>query len=194
MLEPGAGHLGHGLERAGLLEEMRGARDDPEQLLAGQGGERLPVQFDDVAVLAADDQQRGCGDLREPRTGEIGAAAARDHCGDPAAQLGGGEKRRAGAGAGAEEAQRQVRDVRLAADPERRLRHAFREQRDVEDVAAVARLGRGQQIEQERGESLGVQRVRDGYVARAEPARAAAMGEEDDAARVGRHAEVPGEV
>ena len=193
MLEPGAGHFGHGLQRAGLVEEMRGARDDPEQLLAGQGGERLPVKFDDVAVIAADDQERGRRDFGEHRPREIGATAARDHRGDPAAQFGGGEKRRAGAGAGAEETQRQVRDVRLAADPERRLHDAFGQQGNVEDVAAVARLVRRQQIEQERGESLGVQRVRDGHVARAEAAGAAAMGEKDDAARVGRHAEVPGE-
>ncbi len=95
-----------------------------------------------MAVLAADDQQRWRTDLREPWPGEIGATAARDHRRDPDAQLGGGEKRRAGAGARSEEAQRQVRDVRLATDPERRLRDAFGEQGDVEDVAAVVGLVR----------------------------------------------------
>ena len=193
MLEPSDGHFGHGLKSPGLFEEMRGARDDPEQLLGPQGCERLPVQFDDVVVIAADDQQSGRGDFAEHRPREIRATAARDHCGDPAAQLSSGEECRACAGAGAEQSQRQVRDVRLAADPERGLHDAFGQQGNIEDVAAVARLVWGEQIEQECGEALGVQRGRDGHIARAEAAGAAAMGEKDDAPRVRRHAKFAGQ-
>ena len=158
MLEPGAGHLGDGLERAGLLEQMAGAGHDPEQLLAGQRGQRLPVQLEDVAVVAADDQQRGRHDLGKPRPCEVRASAARHHRGDPVVEFRGREQGRAGAGAGAEQAERQIGDVGLAADPERRFHHAFGKQRNVEDVAAVVRFGWRQQVEEKGGEAVGIER------------------------------------
>ena len=58
-------------------------------------------------------------------------------------------------------------------------------------LLAVPALGRGQEVEERRREAVGVERVRDRHVARAEPARPAAVGEKDDAARLRRHAEVP---
>ena len=126
--------------------------------------------------------------------GQVRPAAARDHRGDAILELGGGEESRRRAGAGAEKPERQFGDVRLAAEIERGLDHAFRKQRDIEDIAAVVGLVRRQQVEQQRGEAVGVERVRDGEVARAEPARSAAVGEEHEAARVRRQGEIADEV
>src|SRR5205823_11526975 len=55
-LEPLARELRHLVERSWLLEQMRGAGNDDELLLAMQQVERAPVQLDDDVVLAADDE------------------------------------------------------------------------------------------------------------------------------------------
>ena len=157
------------------------------QVSAARG---LPVQLEDMAVVAADDQQRGRHDLGKPRPCEVRASSPRHHRGDPVVEFRGREQGRAGAGAGAEQAERQIGDVGLAADPERRFHHAFGKQRNVEDVAAVVRFGWCQKVEEKGREAVGIEHVRDGDVARTEPARSAAMREQNDAAGLGRNAEI----
>ena len=71
-------------------------------------------------------------------------------------------------------------------------RQAVAEQLDVEDIVAVGFLLPGQQIEQQRGDAMGVEGARHRDIARAEPARAAAMGEQHDRRRPGRHGKVAG--
>ena len=79
-------------------------------------------------------------------------------------------QRRAGAGRSAEQAERQARQPRVQIDPRHALRQPLGEQVDVEDVAALAGLALGQQIEQQGGEAAAVQVVGDRAVARTEPA------------------------
>src|SRR5204862_806257 len=93
----------------------------------------------------------------------------------------------------AEEADRK-RDILLVAQPVDRGSQTACEEGDVEAMRARrpvdVLLGCGQQIEQQRAESLPVQRLGHQAVARAEPARAAAVGEEDDALRLLREDEI----
>jgi hypothetical protein len=55
-LKPLARQPRHLVQRTGLFEEMRRAGDNHELLLAAQLCERCSVQFDDLQVVAADDQ------------------------------------------------------------------------------------------------------------------------------------------
>ena len=65
MPEPRSGEAGDGLQRPGLLEQVRRAGDDLEVLLAPEPGVSLPVQLDDLAILAPDDEQGGRRDAGE---------------------------------------------------------------------------------------------------------------------------------
>jgi hypothetical protein len=69
------------------------------------------------------------------------------------------------------------------------MNKALREQIDVEAEVARAKVDllflRGQQIEQQRANARRLKRTRDELIARAVPAAAAAVREEDDAARAG---------
>ncbi len=140
VLEPRGGQLGDRLQGTGLLEQVAGPGHDVQQLLAVQLGQGLAVELDDLVVVAADDEQGRRIDIVQARSGQIGPAAARHHRRHLVAQLGRRHQRRAGAGAGAKEAQRQLGNVRFGADPEDRLDQALGEQRDVEDVATVRRF------------------------------------------------------
>jgi hypothetical protein len=54
----------------------------------------------------------------------------------------------------------------MEADPGRRVFEPGGEQADVEDVAAVERLGLGQKVEKQGGEAMSVQMIGDSFVAR----------------------------
>ncbi len=60
----------------GLLEEVGGAGDHLQPALAVQPGPGLPVEFEDLRVGAADDEQRGGRHRAQPGSGEVGPAAA----------------------------------------------------------------------------------------------------------------------
>jgi hypothetical protein len=85
--EPLPRQLDHLVERARLREQVAGTGDDLQASRAAEPLEGLPVQLEHAAVASAHDQQR-----RRPRRGD---------------------QRRRSAGAGAEAADRQAREVVL---------------------------------------------------------------------------------
>ena len=76
LLEPLARQPRHLVQSTGLLEEMRRPGDDREPLLASQLCERCLVQFDDLEVVAADDEQSRRPHLWQERPGQIRPATA----------------------------------------------------------------------------------------------------------------------
>jgi hypothetical protein len=54
---------------------MRCSRDDDEFLLAAEHRKRNAVQFNDLDVVASDDEERGRPHLEQSRIGEVGAPA-----------------------------------------------------------------------------------------------------------------------
>ncbi|KLL09939.1 hypothetical protein BL254_23890 [Protofrankia sp. BMG5.30] len=94
--EPVAGELRHGLQSAGLGEQMGGSRDDGKLILAPQQGPGLPVELEDEFVVTADDEQGRGAHGRQFRGGQVGPAAAGDDGGDVGTGLGRGPQRGGG--------------------------------------------------------------------------------------------------
>jgi hypothetical protein len=57
-LEPFARQTRDLIKRSGLLKQMRCSRDDDEFLLAAEHRKRNAVQFNDLDVVASDDEER----------------------------------------------------------------------------------------------------------------------------------------
>src|SRR5207248_3545504 len=76
--EPVGGKRCDAIERARLLEEMRGAGHNNDFVWNPQlrGGAMVQRQY--LLVAAANDEEGRCTDAAERVTGEIGAAASRD--------------------------------------------------------------------------------------------------------------------
>jgi hypothetical protein len=163
------------LERSRLFKEVRSAGHDDELLCATQLGERGSIEPQHLHIVAANDQQSRSFDGRQCSPGEVGTAATRNDRRDPSLMCRLGDKRRRGASAGAEIADRQIAGLGILSDPGGRHQQASREQLNIENIAAVARLLDGQQVEQQRGKSIVTQRLCDEVVTRAEPAAAAAV-------------------
>ncbi len=66
----------HGFERAAFGKQVAGAGDDLQRLLSAQPGNCLPIELDDGAIGAADDQQGRDAEVVERAAGEIRPAAA----------------------------------------------------------------------------------------------------------------------
>jgi hypothetical protein len=149
--EPVAGEGGHLLERPRLLEEVRGTRHDLEPVRAAELASGRLVELDHRVVAAADDQERGCADTGERRPSEVRAAATRDH-GAHRRLRGRRHERGRRPGRGAEQAERNVAHSRLLLRPADRLEQPARQEVDVEHVAAIECLERGQEVEEESRE------------------------------------------
>ena len=145
-------------------------------------GGRLLVQGQDGAVGAADDQQRRRGDALEALPRHVGAAAAGDYRADAAAQRGGGAERGGGARGGAEVGRSGVSRSRDAA-PAQRVAATSRSLSSSmsKTLARSHLLLDGEQVEQQGREAAFVESGGDLTVARAEPAGAAAVSEDDQA-------------
>src|SRR2546421_317582 len=65
-------------QRAGFLEKMRGARNNPELLFAVQSAQGLFIERNHLLIVSADDEQRRRGDPFQRGTRQIGPAAARN--------------------------------------------------------------------------------------------------------------------
>jgi hypothetical protein len=130
----------------------------------------LAVELEHLGVEPADDQQRRGAHLTESGGGEVGTPAARDDRRYLMAEVGGGDQRGGGTGAGAEVTERQLTGLGLAAKPAGGGRQSPAKQGDVEHVGSVALLLGGEQIEQERREPVVVQRLGDLAVAGAQTA------------------------
>src|SRR5438105_14658330 len=75
-----------------LLKKMSRAGHDRELLLTAQFGEGLSIQFDNLTVIASDDQESRCFDSRQRGAGKIGPPAARNHRADHRRSLRGSHK------------------------------------------------------------------------------------------------------
>jgi hypothetical protein len=111
-----------------------------------------------LSVGTADDQQDGRADVREQRTRQVGAAAARHHCADTVRPLARRRQRGRRSGAGAEQAARQPPGrLSAAAKPVDRHDQTAGEQEDVESQLTSARvrafLVRRQQVEEQRAKA-----------------------------------------
>ena len=168
-------------------------RDQLHGLVAGQRRQGLPVQSDDAEVVGADHKQGGRRDLAKCRAGEVGPAAARDDRLHPRAERCRRHESRGGPGAGAEEAKRKTGQLGLLIDPGDSVQQPVSEQVYVEDLAAVPGLAFGKQVEEQGGEASGVQVVGHGAIARAQAARATAVGKQDDAPGIGRCLQITGQ-
>ena len=142
--------------------------------------------------MSADDQQCRGDHVGERSASEVGPAAAGHHRANLHPRIGGRDQGRAGTGAGAEIADGQRRGIGLAGQPAGDVGQPASQQLDVEDVGAVAFLGRGEQVEQQGGEPGLVQDLGDIPVAGAVPAASAAVREHHDAPRVLGNGQVPG--
>src|SRR6516164_3825027 len=70
--------LNHGLQCSRLGEEVTGSRDDFQCLGPTEPRERVFVEFDDIIIETARDQQRRRENLIECVAGEIRPSSARD--------------------------------------------------------------------------------------------------------------------
>src|SRR4026207_417572 len=75
LLKPDESMFRNLFERAGLFEEMRGARHNHQTLWTGKESVGCPVHFDDQFIVATDNQQRRRDDRRQVGFGQIRSAA-----------------------------------------------------------------------------------------------------------------------
>jgi hypothetical protein len=144
--------------------------DDLEPCLAPHPSLRQPVELEHLRVRAPHDQQRRRGHELERLRREVGPAAARDDGSHLPPEVRGGNEGRGRPGARSEERDRQSRDVGIGAQPPDRPLEPSREERDIEDLAAIECLHVGQQIEQQRRETCAPQTFGDRHVPRRPPA------------------------
>ena len=76
--EPVAGSRRHLVERAGLLEEMRGPADDLQQGWSVHSRHRVLVERDDFAVESANREERWGQHPAKGLASQVGAAASGD--------------------------------------------------------------------------------------------------------------------
>ena len=175
--EPAACVLNDRLERPRLFEEVRGAGHDDELFFATQLGERGAIEGQHLDVVAADDQQGRSFYGRERSPGEVGTTATRNDRRDRSLMSRFGNERCCRTGAGAEIPDRQIASLGMLSDPGGCHQQPSREQLNIENIAPVARLVDGQEVEQQCGKAIVTQRLCNEVVARAEPAATAAMRE-----------------
>jgi hypothetical protein len=186
--EPARREVGDLLERARLLEQVRGAGNHRQLRRRLEPLQSELVEAEDVDVGASDDQQGGRPDSRQAIRREIGAAAAGHDGLDAVRLLSGRDKRRRGTGTGAEVTRAKAREPRLARRPIPDGLEPLREELDVEDIAAIGRLLVAEQVEQQRPQPSSVKGLADPAVARAQAAAAAAVREDHEARCAGGHA------
>ena len=182
-LEPVAGQGHHLFQRPRLLEQVRRARHQLSAFSHGSFAERLLVQLDDPVIVAADDQQGRRGDLRRAPRRRRGPAARRAR--PPRRTLPPSSAAAASAAPAPVLApnrpSRQAREVRLRCrsrpPPRSGARPAGRCRTPCGGRAASSSASRSSSrvAKPRRVEGVG-----DRPVARAEPAGAAAVGEEHD--------------
>src|SRR5512145_2006280 len=90
--EPTAGKLNDPIERARLFEQVGGARDNLQPLLAGGSVEGPPIDLDHGMVVAADDQQGRGADVRKRAARQIGPSSAGKDSGDVSGKPGSGNQ------------------------------------------------------------------------------------------------------
>ena len=191
--KPAGGVFNHRVKGSGLGKEMCRSGNDLQFLWRSQPCRGLLIQLDDAVVGATDDQQSRRSHAIERIAGKIRPAAAGDdranaipesRCRNECARC---------SCACPEETERQPNKISLVISPLDRVDQAIREQRDVEDVAPVALLGRREEVEQQRRDSVRSKRFGDSVVARALAAGAAPMHENDKARRPRRQTQCAGE-
>ena len=110
--------------------------NDLERLRSTKPGQSLLVEFDHAVIRAPDDQQRRRDDTIENGKRQIRPPAPGYDGPDARAELRGGDQRRCGAGACAEQPERHAMQHRVPIEPADGVGQAAGEQRNVEDVRA----------------------------------------------------------
>ena len=167
------------------------ALDDAE---FGDAAERLhrgPVETEYVDVGAADEEQDRTGNAGEGIARKVGTPAARNDGAYPRLVRCRDEGRRR-AGARPEQSDRKPLEIVVRRDPAKRGAQPFGKQWNIEDRAAIIGLVRFEEVEQQRAQALGAERVRDGDVARAVATAPAAVGEYDESSCITGNPEVAG--
>ena len=167
-VEPGGGKLGDPLECAGFFEQMGGAGNHHDAVGSRQLATGQTVRLEDSGVPATDNDQRRRRYLFQRVTRQIGTATA-GHYGPHRLVAGGGDQRGRRAGAGAEQSDRKALDRRVLAHPIKRGQHTVGKQGDVETEFAGTQvrllLALGQKIQQQGGETVVPEHLRDKEVA-----------------------------
>ncbi len=138
---------------------MTRAGDHFQARLAAEQPLGLTIHLHHDGIVGAHDQKRGGGDLPECGARQVWATSPRDHGGDPRRESRRHDQGCGCAGAGAEYANGELRNLRPRHGPSNRFREPVGQEIDVEHVASVVRLGRCEQIEQQRGDPTIVQRA-----------------------------------
>ena len=182
---PRCGHAAHLLERARLLEEMRGAGHDFQLRGRRHPPHGVAIELDDRLIGSTDDEQRRRFHEWKGISGKIGPPTARD---DGLHAIRSFRRRYEcgrGARTGAETAHGQPANVRVSVRPVNGSHHTVPEACDIETklqgplVNGVLLLC--EQIEHQRREPASLEEFRHLPVAAAETAAAAAVGEDDEA-------------
>src|SRR5436190_7862735 len=170
---------------------MGGARNDFESYLAPHLCPRLFVQINNDLIIPTDNQKRGSSHRRQCAPRQIGPPATRDDRADVSREFSRGDERGGAAGARSKVTKAQVLRSRLAHHPLGSVDEALGQQVDVESMLRSLNIERFlfgcEQIEKEVPESGLVQNSRDKLIARAMPAAAAAVHEEDQHRRTLRN-------
>src|SRR5262249_51825664 len=185
--EPVQGQPGDLLQRARLLEQVRGARNDLQPGLATQLLHGGAVELDDCRVELPDDEQGRLADRAQAAAGEVGAAAAGDDRGHRAGPGRGRDQRRRGAGARAEQPDREAWGGVVTGQPVGQGGDPQPEHADVEPELTGPLvdllLRRGEQVGQDGGQAGALELAGHVSVARAVAAAAAALREQHHSAR-----------
>jgi hypothetical protein len=177
--EPAKSELRDPVECAGLFEQVGRARNDRDLVLATELLRRGVIQREHLPVVPTDDEQRRRFHKPKARAGQVRAATARDDCAHNVWEACGRPEGRRRSGACAEVAQRELSCLGSSEHPAGRGGEPAPEQPDLEDVDAVDRLLRSEEIEPQRAQAGAFERPGNGNVPWARVPTPAAVGEED---------------
>src|SRR5271166_656603 len=168
---------------------MARAGYDFERLWSAESRQSLMVEFDHAVIRAPDDEERRRVDTIENRLRQIRPPAPRYDGPDTPAEFRGRDQSRGGAGARAEQSERHLMKLRVLIEPVDGVNQPAGEQRDIEDVGAVALFIHRQEIEQQSRHAAFVERFGDNLVAWTKAARAASVREGYERGRAVRDAQ-----
>jgi hypothetical protein len=142
--EPLACQVGCCGQRAALLEQVDGTRDDRKAALAAEQPLRPPVEIEHDGVGSPHDEQRRCSHQGKPGLSEIRPASPGDDRGNIRRRIGGGSQRRRCTGRRTEVPAARLGRLGLLPEPLRGAAQALGEQLDVEHVRPIELLVRSE--------------------------------------------------
>ena len=176
--QPGGGKPTRFLQCTGLFEQMTGSWDNDKSGRAGKSGESCLIQIQDDWVAASHQQQRGSSNPGQRIARQIRSSSARYHGADLDGQGSCSLQCGSRAGAGPEVTQVEACSLGLPTDPFGARQQPLGEQIDIENIAAIRRLGLGQEVEQQCPQPSRTQLVCNRSIPRAEATAPAAVSKE----------------